>query len=171
MDQPLAVRGVQRLADVAHHLHPLDARHRLRGLAQRLAVDELERDERVAVELADAVDLADVRMLDARLGPRLLHQPARQVGAGVAHDLQRDVAPEAWVEGLVDLAHAAATEQSEHLIALGGDIGAGVRRTTIDRLGLVERFEHRPSAQLMGHSPLILSDSAAARQAREGTPF
>ena len=41
------------------------------ALGERLALEQLHRDEQLAAVLADLVDLADVRMIDARGGARL----------------------------------------------------------------------------------------------------
>ena len=81
---------------------------------QILAVDVLHRQERVAFELADVVDAADVRM---RHLPRHPHfgvelREARGIAIhGLGQELERDRLAELQVVGAVDLAHAALAER------------------------------------------------------------
>jgi hypothetical protein len=57
----------------------------LQPLAERLALEQLHGDEQLAVLLADVVELADVRVVDAGSRPRLaLEAPARGVVAARA---------------------------------------------------------------------------------------
>ena len=85
MHQPLAMRGVERVGHVADDGDALLARHLLATARERLALDELQRDERQLVrQLADAVDLAHVGVLDARLRARLVDQPRRLLGRGLS---------------------------------------------------------------------------------------
>src|SRR6185436_9013324 len=88
----------------------------LQPLAERLALEQLHGDEQLAVLLADVVELADVRMVDAGGRPRLaLEAPARGVVAAQgAHLLERDGAAEPLVPGCVDDAHAALAERARH---------------------------------------------------------
>ena len=56
-------------------------------LGERFALEQLHRDEQPAVVLADLVDLADVRMVDARRGPGLPPEAAaRAVSSSAAAD-------------------------------------------------------------------------------------
>src|SRR5688572_11807125 len=66
-------------------------RHPPLGGAERLALDELHRDVRVAVRLADLVDLADVLVADSSLRSRLCEQPSNELGVVVEDELDRDV--------------------------------------------------------------------------------
>jgi hypothetical protein len=82
-------------------------------LRQRLAVDELHRDERSPVRRADLVDRADVRMVERRGGARLSQEAGLvggvRIGTGV-DELDGDQAVQTLVVGPVDHAHAAGAE-------------------------------------------------------------
>ena len=92
-------------------------RHRLghaqrsppQALGQRLALQELHGDEQLAAVLADFVDLADVRMIDARRGPGFAPEAlARRLVVGQRrHRLQGDGALQPLVARRVDDAHPA----------------------------------------------------------------
>ena len=110
---PSDVRLVQRARDVADGLHLLVQRHALRGLAERAALDELHGDVRLALDLADLEHLADARVLDAGLRPRLLEQAQRQARVAAADELERDLAVELAVDAQVDGAHPALAEHGD----------------------------------------------------------
>ena len=60
----------------------------LQPLGQRLALEQLHGDEQLAVVLADLVELADVRVVDARRGPRLAPEAlARRLVAAPSDDI------------------------------------------------------------------------------------
>ena len=89
-------------------------RLRLQQVPQRLPLDVLHRDERLAVGgLAERVDDADVGMAEGGGGPRLLLEAAH---AGVVRaelagqHLDRDAAAQLHVVRQVHLAHAAGAE-------------------------------------------------------------
>ena len=74
MDDAASVHGGERGEDVEGDRHALRYAHRpiLKAPVERLALEQLHRDEQViALVVADVVDLADVRMIDARRGARL----------------------------------------------------------------------------------------------------
>ena len=119
---PLRVRGLERVGD-------LDARARGRRstgsgpprdpLLQRLPVEQLHDDERLPVVLADVVDRADVRMVQRRGGAGLaLEALQRLPGRGELgrQELERDLAAQPRVLGLVDDAHAAAADPVEDAV-------------------------------------------------------
>ena len=91
--------------------------------AQRLALDELHRDEAAASTVADVVDGDDVRMVERRRGARS-RSKRRPLGVAAvdprAEELERDVAAEPRVVRAIDLAHAAAPDQRQHLIGADG---------------------------------------------------
>src|SRR5262249_30273054 len=105
----------------------------LRGAAitvEAAAVDELQGEERIAVFLADLVDLHDVRMPKARDGLRLQAKAGDLLGSGMRarqDHLQRDGPFELAVDGLVDDPHAAASEFLDDLV-LADQSRAGGRR-------------------------------------------
>jgi hypothetical protein len=80
----VAVQDTEHLGLVKRQGHVADdgdlvvQRAASRQIAERPAVDELHRDVGSPVDLADLEDLADVRMIDARLRARLLEQAHRR---------------------------------------------------------------------------------------------
>ena len=115
MDDPLGVRRLERVGDLDPDLEELPE---LEGpapdpLGQRLALEQLHRDEVLALVLVDLVDRADAGVVERRGGARLALE-ALERGRVLRHlrgqELQRDVAAELRVLGLVDDAHAAAAE-------------------------------------------------------------
>ena len=112
---------VHRQRDVADHRNLVVERHLGRRLVQRLAVDELQRDVRPALDLADLVHPADAGMVDAGLGARLAQEPHCEVGIGAENELDRDRAAEAAVARPVHRTHAALAEQVEQLVAVPAD--------------------------------------------------
>ena len=98
----------------------LDARELVR---ERLALDELENQEADAVRFFDAVDRADVGVIQRGEHPRLAleaREPIRIARERARQDLDRDVASELRVVRPVDLAHAAGAEQRLQLISAEG---------------------------------------------------
>ena len=97
---------------------------RLRELVrERLALDELENQEADAVRFLDAVDPADVGVIQRGEHPRLAleaREPIRMARERARQDLDRDVAPELRVVRPVHLAHAAGAEQRLQLISAKG---------------------------------------------------
>ncbi len=91
----------------------------LQHLRQVFALQVLHRDVDHAVDLAGLVDGDDVRVREAGAGLGLAHQTFEVVGpVNVGPDgLDRHDALQGGVEGLVDLAHPAATEQRLYLEA------------------------------------------------------
>ena len=77
------------------------------------AFEQLQRDERQAVDLADLVDLDDVGMAEPGDGLGLDPEAGEVVGAGLAaaaDHLEGDQAVQARLPGLVDDPHAAFAE-------------------------------------------------------------
>ena len=140
MDDAAIVRGGEAGADLPRELDrallgkPADAAEQRREI---LAVDVLHRQERVAVELADVVDAAHVRMRHLPRHPHFgvqLRQPRRIAIDFLRQELQRDRLPELEVVGAIDLAHAAAPEASDDAVAAVEE-GAGREAAVIDRVG------------------------------------
>ena len=103
---------------------------------ERLAVDELHRDEHPPAVLADLVHLDDVGMLEPRHRLRLAQQPRAIRRVLLAHELDRDLPRELRVVARVDNAHAAHAEPADH--AKMADLVVG-ERAGIDRRRHVER--------------------------------
>jgi hypothetical protein len=84
----------------------------LQAIGQRLALEQLHGDEQRARILADLVDLADVRMVDARRRPRLAPEALARglVARRRRHRLQRNRALEPFVARRIDDAHPAFAE-------------------------------------------------------------
>ena len=114
--QSVGVRGVQRRGDLARDYRgPFRAQAAFR-LDQRSDVtmsDVSHGNEQDPSRLASLEHRDDVRVVDARRGARLAHEPLseRLVLAEVrGEDLQGDQAAEAEVEGTVDDGHAATAD-------------------------------------------------------------
>ena len=94
MDDAARVQRRQRGQHAEADRHRLRDAHRpaLQPLGERLALEQLHGDEQLAGVLADLVDLADVRMVDARRGAGLAPEPLarRLVRCDRRHRLQRD---------------------------------------------------------------------------------
>ena len=110
------VRGGERLGELRADAAPPS---RSAGAAdqrvERLALDELRREEPAVVELADLVDGDDVRVVERRSGARFLLEPANGVGLpgeSVRSSFSATLRPSLRVVREVDLAHAAAPEQA-----------------------------------------------------------
>ena len=112
------VRDGQRLRDLARDVDGAIEREALpHRLPQAAALHELHRDEAPAFELAGLVDGDDVGMVEGRDGERFPDETIDRVGfrrEPARDQLDRDVAPQPLVEGPIDLAHAARSEQGVH---------------------------------------------------------
>jgi len=127
VDDPLLVRGGQRLGDghreVPQHLerHATGRDQRI----QRLALDQLHREERRRTDLLDGMNGDDVRMVQRGNRVGLALEAAPVVLVVGLQDLQRDVALQPAVVGAIDLAHPAGAEQGEDLV--GAETLTGVQ--------------------------------------------
>ena len=130
MDDGAVVQRLQRGQHRDRDADGLRRRNRplLEPVGERLAVEQLHRQERIAFVLANLVELADVRVADGRRRPRLAHEPIAHVRIGRRQDgLERDGAVQHLVDRFVDHAHAAAAEQADDAIvpdAIGGGFRA-----------------------------------------------
>ena len=117
---------VMRRRQCAGHCRP-DARHLIERQAapvdqgvQRLARDQLHRQEvRVAV-LFDRVNGDDVRVVQRGQRARFAPEPLDAIGVGGhvrGKDLEGDVAPERGIRRPVDRAHAAAADEALDRVA------------------------------------------------------
>ena len=83
-------------------------------LCERGALDELENQEANAVSFLEAVDRADVGMVQRREHPRFALEARESIGMARERrrqNLDRDIAPELRVVRTVHFAHAARAEQ------------------------------------------------------------
>ena len=73
MNDPLAVRRAERVRNLNPHLQHLFQRQRLarNAMLQRRAVHEFHGNKRLAVQLANFINRADMRMIQRGRRPRL----------------------------------------------------------------------------------------------------
>jgi hypothetical protein len=121
MDDPLLVRGFERLGDLLRDGESfVNSNWTARDSSiQALAVDELEHEELLAVGLVQAVDRADVRMVQRSKNVGFAaeaRKPLRVMRERLRQNLHRNVASELGVARAIDLAHAARAEGSEDFI-------------------------------------------------------
>ena len=113
---PLLVRGLERVRDLARDRERLVDRHRAGRdpLRQRLALDELEHERLDVAGLLQPVDRRDVRVVQRRQDLRLAlepRQPLRVLRHRLRQHLDRDVAVELRVPRPVHLSHPARAER------------------------------------------------------------
>ena len=133
---------------------------------------------------ADVVDGQDVRVIQLPGGARLLLEAMHAARIGrerLGDQLDRDVAPEAWIARAVDLAHAAGAEPADDLIRTDAGTGRDVMGTpriiaraaraspSIPGCAHVEGHEQRPDADGVAIGELDRRGDALAR--RESVPF
>jgi hypothetical protein len=121
MDDSLLVRGHERLADLARNGECDGDRKRstVEPIGQRRSLDQLEDQGSDAVRFFQAVDGADVRVIECGERPRFTREARAPFGVGGEvrrEDLDRDVAPELVVAGAVDLAHPAGAERGDDCV-------------------------------------------------------
>lgn len=121
VDDAALVGALERGGDLVGRAQHLLQRQRafLQAVGKGGALDQLEDEHERAVRGLDAVDLADMGMVQRGEHLGFAAQPRDPVGiggeAGGEH-LQRDAALEARVDGAVDLAHAALAELPRDLV-------------------------------------------------------
>lgn len=132
--------------------------------AQRVAADELHRDEGAALVLADLVHLCDVRVAQRRHRLRLADDPLAHRGIGLvgAQDLHRDLAVELGVVGRKHRAHA----------TLGDTLEQGETSDLRGSLVMPEQPQHhlRPHQSRLGITGLRGSRARRAQGIRVGHP-
>ena len=113
MDDPLRVRRLERLSDL-----PRDRQRfgdgRASFLCQRLALDQFEHDCAQAVSFLEAIDCADVWVIERRQRAGLAFKSGQPLGIAderIRQDLDRHVALQFRVARAVDLAHSAGSDQ------------------------------------------------------------
>ena len=119
MHQPRRVDHVQRRQHAGAERHDFLGRHRLalepRG--ERLAAEQLHRQEGAAFVFADLVQLADVRMAEPRHRFGLTPEAGPSRFVDRLQPLDRDASAEHLVLGLEHGAHAALADLAHHAVA------------------------------------------------------
>ena len=138
MDHALRMERAERGQHLARQAQSLGHRERpaLQPLGQRLAFEQLHRDEEPPRVLTDLEDLARVRMADAGGRARLATEAPAALVVGVRDGLERDAPAQGRILGRVDDAHASASQRVQDAIAadaVGSDpslvtVAAGARK-------------------------------------------
>ena len=92
-------------------------------IRERRPLDEFEHQRRDAVRIFEAVDAADVRMVQRRQDLGLTLEARHAIGIvaeGRGQNLQRNVSTELRVLGAIDLPHAAGAEGGDNLVRVRG---------------------------------------------------
>ena len=116
MDDAAIVRRLERFGDLPSDRNDLADRQRTGGQAfgECRPLDELEHERGDVSALLDAIDRADVGMIQRRERPRLVLEPrapVRVVREGIGQHLDRDRASEPGIVRAIHLAHPAGAEQ------------------------------------------------------------
>ena len=112
----------------------------VQAVRQRLAVEQLHREKRLAFVLADLEELADVRVADGRGRACLAKQPVPHLRIRRRKDgLDGDRALQALVQRFVDDAHAASADQADDAI-----VPDSVRHVSKRRAWLWQAGHHAP---------------------------
>ena len=125
MYHPDAVRGVHRGGDVDEDADALLQAELSLRVRERKPLDELHGDVCSAAYFSDFIDLADMVVLDARLGARFLQEAPCPALGFAANELERHRPQQTAVVAFIDHAHAALSDEPEDLIAI--PIGSGER--------------------------------------------
>jgi hypothetical protein len=152
MDQADGVGGGEAAAGGLHHLEDLAHRARLRPqpLAQRRAGDELHGEEDVVAEHTDVVDRDGVRMRQPRQRLGFAQEPLRgaiAILAIEAEDLNRNLAVQVRVVGLVDDRGAAAVEELARSRRAWCRPGAGLLDGYRQKVFLMTKIDGRSYAE------------------------
>jgi hypothetical protein len=156
MDEVRAVRGGEPAAGLDEHREQLGDAAAAPPPRQRVAVDELHRDEQLVGGGADVVDRDDVGVREPgdRLG--LAQHAGTALGAEaiawlVEDDLDGDLAVELGIVGGVHDAHPARAEHVEHEVAADGratrelvPFSRHLRAAADHRVGELRLTAHRP---------------------------
>jgi hypothetical protein len=128
VDDAFFVRCLERLGDLLRDGQRLGHRQRAacQAVGERLTVDQFQNEKLRAVRLVQAVDGADVRMIERSEDLRFTAEASDAVGISGetrGQEFQRDVAIQLRVARAVHLAHAACAEGREDLV--GAEASAG----------------------------------------------
>jgi hypothetical protein len=118
VDEAGGVGGVDRARHGREQGHDLSPREAGDCLVETDAIDVLHRDVGVALDLARLEHLANVRVIDPRLGASFAQQALALIRFAAMEDLHRREAHQRGIEDLVDRSHAAGSESGDHLVAV-----------------------------------------------------
>ena len=122
MHDPARVRHIER----GHHL-PRDVERAVNGErtardepVETLAVDELEDQKLCAVGFVNAVDRADVRMIERGQDLRFAPESGERLGVlerSARENLEGDLSTEFGIAGAIDLAHSTFAQLGDDLVS------------------------------------------------------
>ncbi len=145
MDDALRVRRIEGLGDLASDQQRVSHSQRpaLEAIGEGWAFDELEDERRLAVNLLEAVDGADMRVIESREQTCLARESRapfripREVGRQY---LDSDVPTQPGVASTIHFAHAAGTQSRDHRIRAEG---APAEATLLGRAGIGDAGRRR----------------------------
>ena len=125
MDDAFFVGRFERLGDLRRQDYSVFEGNRTAGdaVGERLAVDELEDEHLLTIDLFQPVDRADVRVVQRRQHLRFApeaREPFGSMGEAVRQRFQRDVTTQPCVPGPIDLTHTAFAQFRHDLIWTDG---------------------------------------------------
>jgi hypothetical protein len=136
MNQTGLVGRVQRVCDIDHDPDLVPNGRQVADLLERATRDVLHRDVGVAVDVAYLINLTDVVVVDPRLDLGFAGESVRDFGSVSAQKLDRHEPAQARIACLPDIAHPAAPDKADELVAI----------PVLDR-GQVERIGKRVVAR------------------------
>ncbi len=132
-------------------------------VVERVAGDQLHDEVEAAVDLLQPVDGGDVGMVERRQQPGLALEAGQGVGVEVvalADDLDGHLAAQPAVAGAVDLAHAAAAQFLQYLVATARVVGRqGEPHRQAEPIELVASGEE--GAQALGQAGVLPQERVA----------
>ncbi len=136
MHDALGVRGIETIRDLNADLEQLGDFDGSPGdaMLQRLPLEQLHGDERPALEFADVINRANIRMIQSRSSPRLAAESLdglRVLRNIVRKEFQSYIAAEPRILGLVNHAHPAAAKLLDDVVVGDGapNDGGSVRHS------------------------------------------
>ena len=121
MDDAFLVRRVERFGNLARNREGLGDRQRSarEAIGKGGALDQLEDQRRHPIDVLEAVDRANVRMIERSKEAGFTGEAGTTLGVCCEvrrEDLDGNVAPKLAVVRAIDLTHAAGTEQGRDLV-------------------------------------------------------
>ena len=133
MDHTGFVCSLQRLGDLLGYRQGFvdGDRSLCDAISQRWPLDQLQHQRTGALRLFKAMDLSDIRMVEACKNLRLSLEPSEAIrisGERLGQNLQRHLPVQLGIGGLIDLAHTPLADEGGHVIvAESGTDGQGHR--------------------------------------------
>ena len=152
MDDPVLVRGFERLCDLSRDRECLFDWNRPAGdvVRKRLAINELQREGICAGVLLEAVDPGNVRVVERSQCARLPLEAAQSIGVGredLRQDLQSDVTLELWVTRPINFPHTPGPDDGDDFI------GANLEFPGFSGQTLASGFSRRGDAKVQAPDP------------------